>query len=221
VRTSRLLAACCALVLASGCAASSDDETVSETPTPSATATAAPIDRDQIACKLVTSAERTKLVGAAIDDVVEAAGADGSSRCRWQSATALVQVTTLPAAEWATSLPDVVQQLESSSDISSSADRKDLAEAKKLLAGAASFTDEQACDAFTTLAELGGAADGATTTVTTLPITETESGISGQTCTDGHLTSVIYSVPGLKQTDAVDQALTAILASAQRRLDRA
>jgi hypothetical protein len=115
-------------------------------------------------------------------------------------------------------LPDVVTQLESSTDLTSEADKKDLAQAKKLLSGAASFTDAEACDAFVTLAELGGDKKGTTTTVTSVPITETESGISAQTCTDGALTSIIYSVPGLTLTDAIEKTATTILDAVQGRV---
>ncbi|MET0448522.1 MAG: hypothetical protein ABW004_08940 [Aeromicrobium sp.] len=207
------------LILLSACGGSSDDADAKASATPSASAspTAAPIDADQIACKLVTAADRTELAGTAVDEIVAASGTDVSSQCRWQAATALIQVTTLPAKEWAKSLPDIVTQLESSTDTSSAADKKDLAQAKKLLSGAASFTDAQACEAFTTLAELGGEKKGATTTVTTVPITETESGISAQICTGGELTSIIYSIPDLKETPAIDKTLTSILTSAQKR----
>lgn len=215
----RLVPLAAALILLSACGGGSDDATAeaSATPSASATPTAVPVDPEQIACKLVTTADRTKLAGVAVDEIVAASGTDVSSQCRWQAATALIQVTTLPAKEWAKSLPDIVTQLESSTDTSSAADKKDLAEAKKLLSGAASFTDAQACKAFTTLAELGGEKKGATTTVTTVPITETESGISAQICTDGKLTSIIYSIPGLTETAGIDETLTSILKSAQKR----
>lgn len=213
--------AAAALVLLGACGGSDDaDPKASATPsaTASASATAAPIDAEQIACKVVSAGDRQQLAGAAVDEVVAASGSAGSSQCRWQSATALIQVTTLPAKEWAKSLPDVVKQLESSSATSSAADKKDLAAAKKLLAGAATFTDAQACDAFVTLAELGGDEKGTTTTITTVPITQTESGISAQTCSDGNLTSIIYSVPGLKETKEIDATVTKVLASAHRRV---
>lgn len=216
--------AAASLVLLSACSGSDSDgseatdPTSSATPSATASPTPAPVDADQVACTLLTGSDRMELAGSAVDDVVAASGADGSSQCRWQAASALIQVTTLPAKEWAKSLPKVVEQLASSSDVDSATDKKDLAAAKKLLAGAASFDDQQACDAFTTLAELGGAEKGTTTTVTSIPITETESGISGQTCVDGDLTSVLYSVPGLKQTDAVDATVTTILKRAQKRL---
>jgi hypothetical protein len=213
-----------ALVLLSACNGGSDDDASSgqstATPTPTAASTPAPIDASQVACRLLTASDRAQLAGSAVDEVVAASGSDGSSQCRWQAERALIQVTTLPAKEWAKSLPDVVQQLESSTDVSSPADQKDLATAKKLLAGAASFTDEQACDAFVTLAELGGDDSGTRTTVTSIPITETESGISGQACSGGELTSVLYSVPGLKQTAAVDRTVSTILDRAQKRLAR-
>jgi hypothetical protein len=220
--TTRLLpVAAAALILLSACSGGSDDSKsdakASATPSASASPTAAPVDPDQIACKLITAADRAKLAGAAVDEIVAASGTAESSQCRWQSADALIQVTTLPAKEWAKSLPQIVTRLEASSDISSAADKKDLAAAKKLLAGAATFTDAQACDAFATLAELGGQ-KGGRTTITAIPITETESGLSAQTCSGGDLTSILYSIPGLKETAAIDKSVTSILESAQKRL---
>jgi hypothetical protein len=210
--------AAAALVLLGACGGPDDaDPKASATPSATASATAPPVDPEQIACKALTAADRAKLAGAAVDEIVAASGTDGSSQCRWQSETALIQVTTLPAKQWAKSLPDVVKQLESSSQLTSGKDKKDLEAAKKLLSGADTFDDKQACDAFVTLAELGGEKKGTTTTVTTVPITQTESGISAQTCSDGTLTSVIYSVPGLKETKQVDRTVTTVLASAHKR----
>lgn len=203
-----------ALMALSACSGS-DESPKAE---PSATATANPVE-DSAACSFLSPAERQQLAGVAVDTIVAASAVrEGSGQCRWQESAALIQVTTLPAKEWAKSLPDVVKQLESSADLTSAADKKDLARAKKLLSGAASFTDAQACDAFVTLAELGGEKKGATTTVTSVPITETESGISAQTCTDGALTSIIYSVPDLKLTDEIEKTVTTILDAAQSRV---
>lgn len=205
-----------ALMALSACSGSGDEKPAAEpsTETPSAN----PVE-DSAACSFLTPAERQQLAGLAVDTVVAASAVrEGSGQCRWQESAALIQVTTLPAKEWAKSLPDVVKQLESSADLTSAADKKDLARAKKLLSGAASFTDAQACDAFVTLAELGGEKKGATTTVTSVPITETESGISAQTCTDGALTSIIYSVPDLKLTDEIEKTVTTILDAAQSRV---
>ncbi|KAA1395672.1 hypothetical protein [Aeromicrobium ginsengisoli] len=185
-------------------------------PTPSATAQAT-VDPKEPSCRFLTSSERTKLAGSPVDTVVATSGTAASSQCRWQSATALIQVTTLPAQAWAKTLPDAVKQLESSGDVKTGTDKKELARAKKLLSGATSFTGKQACDAFTTLAEIGGAKPGATTTITLVPISEAESGVSAQMCTSGEMTSLIYSVPDLKKTKAVEAAVTSALASAQKR----
>jgi hypothetical protein len=213
----RCAAAALAVTVLAGCSGS-DSGGSSPEASPSAAATPDPIE-DSAACTFLTPAERQQLAGVPVDTVVAASAVrEGSGQCRWQESTALIQVTTLPAKEWAKSLPDVVKQLESSTDLSSAQDKKDLDRAKKLLAGAASFTDAQACDAFTTLAELGGAKKGSATTVTSVPITETEAGISAQTCTDGALTSVIYSVPGLQQTAEIDQTVTTVLDAAQDRV---
>ncbi|MCW2839207.1 MAG: hypothetical protein JWR55_690 [Aeromicrobium sp.] len=207
-----------AVALAALTACSGSDESPEATATPSASATPDPIE-DSAACSFLTPAERQQLAGVAVDTVVSAAAVrEGSGQCRWQESAALIQVTTLPAKEWAKSLPDVVTQLESSTDLTSEADKKDLARAKKLLSGAATFTDAEACEAFVTLAELGGEKKGTKTTVTSVPITETESGISAQTCTDGALTSIIYSVPELTLTNEIEKTATTILDAAQVRV---
>lgn len=187
-------------------------------PTPSASATPqATVDPKEPACSFLTAAERKELVGSPVDQVVATSGTAESTQCRWQASSALIQVTTLPAQAWAKTLPSVVTQLEKSGDITSSTDQKELARAKKLVAGADSFSGRQACDAFTTLAEIGGAKKGATTTIALVPITEAESGISAQMCTSGEMTSLIYSRPDLERSKKVDAAVTAALAAAQRR----
>lgn len=204
-----------ALLTVAGCSGSDD-------PKPKATkgSSAPTADVDEAAaCALLTPADRRRLAGMAVDTVLTSdAREGGSSQCRWQADNALVQVTTLPAKAWATSLPDVVAQLETSRQQDSTTDRKDLARAKKLLAGADSFTNAEACSAFTTLAEIGGAKRGATTTITPVPITETEVGLSAQICAKGQLTSIIYSVPGLEETPKVDRTVTSVLRSAHRRV---
>jgi hypothetical protein len=206
-----------ALTLVAACSGS-DDSSSTASPKPAASSAAAAPVEDSAACTFLTAPERQLLAGSAVDTVAASSPfQDGSGQCRWQESQALIQLTTLPAKEWAKSLPKIVTQLESSADLTSDSDRADLARAKKLLTGAASFTDDQACTAFTTLAELGGEKKGSTTTVTTVPITDSESGISAQTCTGGELTSIIYSVPGLKESKQVDKNLTTVLKSAQQR----
>ncbi|AXT86482.1 hypothetical protein C6I20_15745 [Aeromicrobium sp. A1-2] len=203
-----------AVLLLSGCGGSNAD---SASPTPTtASGSPAAIDPAEPACGFLTPPEREALIGSAIDEVVATGGSNDSSLCRWQAATALLQVTTLPAREWAKTLPDVVAQLEKSGTTSGD-DAKDLARAKKLLTGADSFSDAEACAAFTTLAEIGGADKGATTTIATVPITETESGLSGQICSGGELTSILYSVPDLERTTKVEAAVQKALKAAQAR----
>ena len=195
-----------------------DSDAKAADPTPSASATPqATVDPKEPACSFLTAAERTALVGSAIDQVVARSGTTASSQCRWQASSALIQVTTLPAQAWAKTLPQVVRQLEASGDVKTADDKKELARAKKLLSKASSFTGKQACDAFTTLAEIGGAEEGATTTITLVPLSEKDVGVSAQMCTSGEMTSLIYSVPGLKKTKAVDAAVTKALAAAQKR----
>ena len=193
-------------------------DTKAADPTPSASATPqATVDPKEPACSFLTAAEREELVGSAIDQVVATSGTASSSQCRWQADTALIQVTTLPAQDWAKTLPQVVAQMESSGDITAAKDKKELARAKKLLADASSFSGTQACDVFTTLAEINGAEKGATTTISLVPISEKDSGVSAQMCTSGEMTSLIYSVPDLKKTKQVDAAVTKALEAVQKR----
>ena len=211
-----------ALTVAAGltvaaCSGGSDSKAAEPSkPTSSATAQAT-VDPKEPACTFLTAGERRRLAGTPVDTVVATQGTATSSQCRWQAATALIQVTTLPAQEWAKTLPDVVKQLESSGDVKTATDKKELARAKKLLSDASSFTGKQACDAFTTLAEIGGAKKGAMTTIALVPISSAESGVSAQMCTSGEMTSLIFSVPDLKETKTVDAAVTSALAAAQKR----
>lgn len=200
-------------LLLAGCGGSDDE---APDPQPSASEPTAAVNPKEPACSFLSPGERKKLVGSRIDEIVATGGSGDSSQCRWQADAAVLQVTTLPAREWAKTLPDVVAQLEKSEQATPD-DTKDLARARKLLAGADSFTDEQACAAFSTLAEIGGADKGATTTITPVPITETEVGLSAQICSAGELTSLIFSTPGLKQTKKVDAAVTTALKQAQKR----
>ncbi len=197
------------------CGGGSDGKSAAPAPSPSASQPT--VDPKEPACSFLTAGERKELAGSAIDTVVATNGTDLSSQCRWQDSTGLIQVTTLPAQAWAKTLPPVVKQLESSGGAKTAADEKELARAKKLLTGASSFTGKQACAAFTTLAEINGAKRGATTTISLVPITETASGVSAQMCTSGEMTSLIFSVPDLKQTKTVDAAVTKALTAVQQR----
>lgn len=209
------LAAVAVLAL-SGCS-SSDDEPTSD---PSASATDEVVDEsvdENAGCELLTPADREKLLGSKLDAVDSADARRGASQCRWASDKGLVQVTDLAAEDWAKTLPDIVAQMEQSADLGGADGKAQLVEAKKLLDGADSFTGKQACAAFSKLAEIGGDQAGGSTTLTYLPISETAVGISSQTCTDGRLTSIVFSTPDLKESKKYERRVAAALKAAHAR----
>lgn len=205
-----------ALVALSACS-SSDDDPQSE---PSASASSEVVDEtvdENAGCELLTAAERKRLLGSPIDAVAGADARESASQCRWTSDKGLIQVTDLAAEDWAKTLPDIVAQLETSTDLGDADSKAQLAEAKKLLDDADSFTGDQACAAFSKLAEISGDRAGTSTTLTYLPISETAVGISSQTCSGGRLTSILFSTPGLKKSKKVERRVAAALAAAHER----
>ncbi|MCW2824030.1 MAG: hypothetical protein JWQ91_947 [Aeromicrobium sp.] len=169
------------------------------------------------ACSFLSAADRKQLAGVALDEVVAADARSGGSQCRWSSTKGLIEVTSVPATSWAKTLPDVIDQLGSSSEVKTKQDRKDLARAKKLLADAGSFDGAEACKAFDTLAEIDGADKDTDVAVKYLPISSTEVGVSAQVCSAGVLTSLVYSEPGLVESKAFEKRATAAVRAAQKR----
>lgn len=198
-------------------ACSSSDEEPADDPAPSASEEVDENLDENAGCKLLTAKDREKLLGSQLDAVASSDARRGASQCRWASDQGLVQVTDLAAEDWAKTLPSIVAQMEQSADVGDPASKAQLAEAKKLLAGADSFTGDEACQAFSKLAEIGGDKAGTTTTLTYVPISETAVGISSQTCTGGRLTSIVFSTPKLKKSKQLEGRVADALDAAHRR----
>lgn len=216
-RRARAVALVAATLLAVSACTSSDEEPKSE---PSTTATDEVVDEsvdENAGCELLKPADREKLLGSKLDAVDSADARRGASQCRWASDKGLIQVTDLAAQDWAKTLPAIVAEMEQASDLGGADGKAQLAEAKKLLDGADSFTGKQACAAFSKLAEIGGDQAGASTTLTYLPISETAVGISSQTCTDGRLTSIVFSTPELKESKKYERLVAGALKAAHAR----
>lgn len=196
---------------------SSDDEPKSE---PTSTASNEKVDPkldESAGCTLLNGSERAALLGSKLDVVVAADAREGAVQCRWSSDKGLIQVTDLAAEDWAKTLPDIVAQMEQAADLQKAEDKAQLAEAKKLLAEAESFTGKEACSAFSRLAAISGDKSGTTTTLNYLPISEDAVGISSQTCTGGRLTSLVFSTPELKQSKKYERKVAVALKAAHKR----
>lgn len=211
-----VLVAGAALLTLTACT-SSDDKPAAE---PSATASSDKVDKnldESAGCKLLSPAERAALLGSQLDAVVASDAREGAVQCRWASDNGLIQVTDLAAQDWAKTLPSIVAQMENSTDLQNADDKAQLAEAKKLLKGASSFTGKQACEAFSQLAKISGNKSGSTTTLTYVPISEEAVGISAQTCTGGRLTSLVFSTPKLKKSTSYERKVKVALKAAHQR----
>lgn len=216
VRWAAAAVAMTALLAVAGCS-SSDEAPKAQ---PSSTASNEKVDPkldESAGCKLLSPADRAKLLGSKLDVVVASDARAGAVQCRWESDKGLIQVTDLAAEGWAKTLPNIVAQMEKSADLQKPADKAQLAEAKKLLTGADSFTGKQACRAFSKLAEIGGEKAGTSTTLTYLPISDGVVGISAQTCTGGRLTSLVFSTPELKKSTAYERKVRTALKAAHKR----
>lgn len=215
-RAGSALVAAAALVALSACS-SSDSEPKAEPSSTASTEKADPKLNESAGCKLLTAKERAALLGSTLDAITASDAKTNAVQCRWDSDKGLIQVTDLAAQDWAKTLPNIVAEMEKSADLKSATDKAQLAKAKKLLEGAKSFTGKQACEAFSTLAEIGGDKAGTTTTVTYLPISDTTIAISAQICTGGRLTSLVFSTPELKKSKAYERKVTIALKAAHKR----
>lgn len=180
--------------------------------TPSGGATVA--DAPEI-CRLLSAKERKSLVGKEVDRVIPVSGAGAGYTCRWVEANSLspstlVQVTAMPSPIWAKTLPAALQQMEQNKDQLSAPDRKELARAQRLVANGKATNPKLACGLFTTLSEIGGAPKGAEYTVNLLPVGQ-NLGVSAQTCTNGRFTSVVFTKPGLKRSEQLNDRAVAVL----------
>lgn len=207
-----------AIVLLSACSSSDSDPSSSPSSSSSSSDSVDPSVDESAGCALLSAPERAALLGSKLDAVVASDARKGAVQCRWSSDKGLIQVTDLAAEDWAKTLPDIVAQMEQSTDLQNAKDKAQLAEAKKLLKDAESFTGDQACKAFSRLAQIDGSVQAGTNmTVTYLPITEDSVGISAQICTGGRLTSLVFSTPDLKQSKQYERKVKVALKAAHAR----
>ena len=99
----------------------------------------------------------------------------------------------------------------------SPADRKELAQVKTLLDGESVLTGSEACNLFMTMSEIGGATAGTEVMVSFQPVNDSTASASGQTCSDGTFTSVVYLREGLEKSPAVEKAVVEALHHAHTR----
>src|SRR5215218_6153128 len=91
------------------------------------------VDADRAACRLLNAADRARVDGTNIDEVMPVeAGVPRENQCGWASHSANIRVASMSASAWATTLPRALDELQNSGKVElSSADRAQIAEARK------------------------------------------------------------------------------------------
>ncbi len=117
--------------------------------------------------------------------------------CQWGTPTAGVQVLDLPADEWIAQLPALIKGLRASGLEIRPDQQRRLDEGLALIDEGASA--EEACETFSTLAEIQGMPAGSDSVTNIFPSRAEPQAVSAQTCTDGRFVSVTFGSPHLGQ----------------------
>lgn len=169
------------------------------------------------ACALVEADQVTALAGQPLDGprLGKVAGDDGIPACVWgDPAGTTVQVSRVPAEEWAEQLPEVLVQLEATGMVDDAENTRKIREASELVATGETLDAGQACAMFSTMLEISGAEPGQTGTVNLVPSREAPQALTAQSCTDGVFSSVLVIKSGITGADeeiaTIEQALAAV-----------
>lgn len=214
-------------MLLAGCSSSAggDVPAAGDAPTPTAAvsepAVESPTQAGEAACALVDADQVTALAGQALDGPYETnvAGNEGFPACVWgDPAGTTVQVSRIPAEDWAARLPEMLQQLEASGMVDDAENTRKIREASELVGSGEQLEAAQACDVFSTMVEIAGGAPGQTETVNIVPTLEDPQALTGQACADGFFSSVLVMRSGItgaaEEIAVVQQALASVAAAA-------
>lgn len=145
---------------------------------------------------LLSDQEAADLVG---EDVgtAERGHAGDLPACQWGSPTAGVQVIDLSADDWIEQLPELIKEFRSSGVAVTPEQQDRLDEGVELARSADGATPDEACEVFSTMAEIQGEKAGADSLVTLLPNRQEPEVVSAQACADGRFQSVTFAQPDL------------------------
>ncbi|MGJ9422355.1 hypothetical protein [Aeromicrobium sp. CF3.5] len=194
-----------AVAALSACSGSADGDSAAPAPSSSSQA---------IACGLLDSQQREDLTGQRVDTVTDPSRAALGLQCRWADGATFVEVSSLDAGSWASSLPDLINALTDSGRDVDADEQESLQEIVDLVEGRGALSATEACDLFPTIA--GAVADDEPSDFVLFVPIQTSAGadavgVQAQTCTDGVFSSVVFAAPGVAESDEVrDRARTAL-----------
>lgn len=182
-----------------------------ERPAPTAGATA---------CSLIEADQVSALAGRTLDGPHETnvAGDEGFPACVWgDPAGTTVQVSRVPAEDWAERLPEMLQQLEATGMVDDAENTRKIREASGLVDAGERLEAGKACEIFSTMIEIAGGGPGRTESVNIVPTLEDPQALTGQSCSDGVFSSVLVMREGItgaaEEIAVVEQALAAVTAA--------
>jgi hypothetical protein len=170
------------------------------------------------ACELLSTDDVVALAGEDLGEP-EPGDATGLPACRWGSPAGIgVQVIDVPVADWVANLEPALDQIEASDLGDDPETAAKLQEARDLLASGdpADLGDAGGCELFSLFLEIQGLAPGQSRAVNVIPDQQSPEAVSGQSCADGHFSSVLIQgsqVTGsADEVDRVEAALDAVIA---------
>lgn len=207
----RVAAALLALAVLSACSGGGDAAPPAQS-RPSADTRAA-------ACGLLDGQQRKALTGQTVDTVTDPSRAALGLQCRWADGATFVEVSSLDAGSWASSLPALIEGLTASGRDIDADEQQRLRDIVDLVEGQGELSPDEACDLFPTIAA-AVADEESSDFVLFVPITTTTGeravGVQAQTCTDGVFSSVVFAAPGVEESDEVRERARVALDQVRR-----
>lgn len=174
------------------------------------------------ACSLIEADQVSALAGRTLDGPHETtvAGDEDFPACVWgDPAGTTVQVSRVPAEDWAERLPEMLQQLEATGMVDDAENTRKIREASGLVDAGEQLDAGKACEIFSTMIEIAGGGPGRTESVNIVPTLEDPQALTGQSCSDGVFSSVLVMRDGItgaaEEIAVVEQALAAVTAAAR------
>lgn len=206
----------CAVALAvSACGGGDDQVDAAATPlTSTATASVPPIDPGPsssgeaapVDCKAVLPQRAAEMLAGEELGAPQPEPISSLPGCRWESKKtgSWVIALSVPAADWAQAVPDVVAAaLDSGEEFEG---REALQEARRLIEDEGGVDNASACAIFSTIATaLQGSPEGATKVFTYVPTEDAAQGINQQACLDGRYYSLQFVSAQLKPGPALEK----------------
>jgi predicted RecA/RadA family phage recombinase len=201
-------------VLLAGCTQSvAVDTSASPDVDPSPSATTQGDASASSPCELIDDAMIESLLGDVPEGTEVTVPGSDLPACEFGDLTANgIQVSRVPASEWAAALPGIVQQMQSlpAGAVNETA-LKQLASAAEQIAAGATVAEDTACEYFSSLLEIRGEAPGTSLAVSYYPDLASAIAVTGQTCVDGAFTSLVLGRSDLAGDASIADQVATVL----------